>query len=32
MDYTKWGENVSIAAPSAANITENSLLSQLSGQ
>ena len=32
MDYTKWGENVSIAAPSAANITENSLLNQLSGQ
>jgi len=32
MDYTKWGEDVSIAAPSAANITKNSLLSQLTGQ
>lgn len=29
MDYTQWGEDVSIAAPSAANITENSLLDQL---
>ena len=32
MDYTKWGEKVSISAPSAANITKDSLLSQLSSQ
>lgn len=32
MDYTQWGEKVSIAAPSAARITDDSLLSQLTGQ
>ncbi len=32
MDYTAWGEKVSIAAPGAKNITKDSLLSQLTGQ
>jgi len=32
MDYTAWGEKVSIAAPSAKNITNDSLLNQLTGQ